>query len=55
MASIKCVRPIFTMSSHFRAFASSALARFSMAPMSWFVIATAAATCIAVGKVSLDD
>ena len=51
---MRCVRPIFTWRSHARAFAASDFASASSAGTRRSWIATAPATCMAVGKVSLE-
>ncbi len=54
-ASMRCVRPILTISDHFSALSFSAfLNALTLGNNSW-TKASAAAMCIAVGKVSLDD
>ena len=53
VASCRCVRPVLTISSHRAAFRERPLWSFSSAGTSCVRIATAPATCMAVGKVSL--
>ncbi len=55
VASIRCVRPIFTTLSHWRALARRVFSSFLSGGSSSRRMATAAATCMAVGNVSLDD
>ena len=54
VASCRCVRPTFTMLAHCFALPSSASRSCSTAG-SIVTMASAAAMCIAVGNVSLDD
>src|SRR5207342_3368608 len=54
-ASIRCVRPVFTMSANSSALAASAAASVSRAGRSRFVAASRAARWTADGKTSFDD